>query len=136
MMAGEHQFSSPSRDNDRNNRNDDNTSNRQDQAAAEEGEDGEVYEPRKPRRRFRGLHWRHASQTYTPPSPSHQTRSSSNNNNSSSSISQVSPPRLRPLSVGHGSSGFEVSGESPTSSIGHSYPANPKTPPSGGSYSY
>ena len=55
-------------------------------------EDEEVYERPRPRRRFRGLHWRHASQSHTPPA----THSSP----------QSSPPQIRPLSVGLAQSGF------------------------------
>jgi hypothetical protein len=38
----------------------------------DEGDDERGVQPR-PRRRFRGLHWRHASQSHTPP-PSNQTQ--------------------------------------------------------------
>jgi len=56
-------------------------------------EDEEVYERPRPRRRFRGLHWRHASQSQTPP-PANSTSP------------QNSPPQIRPLSVSLSQSGF------------------------------
>lgn len=56
-------------------------------------ENEEEYERPRPRRRFRGLHWRHASQSHTPP-PANQ------------SSPQSSPPQIRPLSVSLSQSGF------------------------------
>ena len=90
------------------------------QHVEEEEEEYERPIPR-PRRRFRGLHWRHASQTYTPPPPSQSTL-------------QQSPPQLRPLSVNLGQSGFDLDHANPSTL--NTTVINPETPPSAGSYSY
>lgn len=86
-------------------------------------EEEEEYDRPRPRRRFRGLHWRHASQTYTPPPPSQ------------SALQQQSPPQLRPLSVNLGQSGFDLEHASPSHALTTAV-INPETPPSAGSYSY
>ena|SRR5271156_1002283 len=52
-------------------------------------EEEEFYPPPRPRRRFRGSHWRHASQSQTPPPQAY-------------SSPRTSPPQIRPLSLGLG----------------------------------
>lgn len=52
-------------------------------------EEGETHERPRPRRRFRGSHWRHASQSQAPQQPA-----------------QHSPLQLRPLSINMVQSGF------------------------------
>lgn len=85
-------------------------------------EGDEINDRRRPRRRFRGSHWRHPSQSFTPPPQSSQPQ-------------QHSPPRLRPLSLSQGLPGFDFSGgDSPAAST--TSQANPETPTSAGSYSY
>jgi len=92
----------------------------------DEEETGEVVDRRRPRRRFRGFHWRHASQSYTPPSPSNPAPA------------EPSPPRLRPLSLSHGlSAGLDFSvSDSPATPASTVANVNPETPTSAGSYSY
>lgn len=88
-------------------------------------EEDEVIDRPRPRRRFRGLHWRHASQTYTPPPPQQAQP-------------QYSPPQLRPLSLSLGQSGFEglETIHSPHAAASTAPVISPETPPSAGSYSY
>jgi hypothetical protein len=84
-------------------------------------EEEEDYDRPRPRRRFRGFHWRHPSTTYIPPPPQ--------------STLQQSPPRLRPLSVNLGQSGFDLEHESSSNTLSTAT-IDPQTPPSTGSYSY
>jgi|SRR5579862_4724657 hypothetical protein len=95
-----------------------------DAATEQFDDDDQVVDRPRPRRRFRGLHWRHASQTYTPPPPQQAQP-------------QYSPPQLRPLSLSLGQSGFEGldSVHSPRASASAAV-LSPETPPSAGSYSY
>jgi hypothetical protein len=95
-------------------------------AADQFDEDEDVVDRPRPRRRFRGLHWRHASQTYTPPPPQ-QTQP------------QYSSPQLRPLSLSLGQSGFDglETIHSPHAAAASAAAViSPETPPSAGSYSY
>ena len=89
-------------------------------------EEDEVVDRPRPRRRFRGLHWRHASQTYTPPPPPTQP--------------QYSAPQLRPLSLSLGQSGFDgldtIHSPPVAASTSAAAVISPETPPSAGSYSY
>jgi hypothetical protein len=99
-------------------------SERESSQRVEDEEEEEIYDRPRPRRRFRGLHWRHASQSHTPPPPSQSTP-------------QHSPPQLRPLSVNMAQSSFEGfnMGGSPGNSNIAIAATSPETPPSGGSYS-
>src|SRR5271169_3745131 len=80
----------------------------------------EVYDRPRPRRRFRGLHWRHASQSHSSP-PSNQPSP------------QQSPPQIRPFSVNMSQSGF---GDFNTVNSSHSVSTVAVNPGSPTSYSY
>ena len=81
-------------------------------------EEEEVYDRPRPRRRFRGLHWRHSSQSHS--SPPHNQPSP-----------QQSPSQIRPLSFNMNQSGFGSFNTSTLSSSGPTHRDSPTT-----SYSY
>lgn len=87
-------------------------------------EDEEIYPPARPRRRFRGSHWRHASQSQTPPPQAYSSPRSS-------------PPQIRPLSLGRGhQQGNDALGVAGSPQAGN-YPGNAlvsETPTSAESY--
>ena len=79
-------------------------------------EEEDEFEPvPRPRRRFRGLHWRHVSQSYTPPPPS-------------SLSPQQTPPRLQSLSLNF--DGLEGLGSSPSGSMRRNTTSSSDSPPS------
>ena len=97
------------------------------QGPHQQEEDGDTFnaeEQRRPRRRFRGSHWRHASQTYTPSPPP-----------ATATVTR-SPPRIRPQSLSQGLPVLDFSvGASPVSA-GSAVNVNPEAPASPGPYSY
>src|SRR5208282_620892 len=89
--------------------------------ALEEDAEG-VYDRPRPRRRFRGLHWRHASQSHSSP-PSNQPSP------------QQSPSQIRPFSVNLNQSAFGSFNTTSTGDTSTSAPIHLDSPTTSYSYS-